>query len=70
MKHLSTTPPLLVAIAYEPRVQALTVEFEDGRVYRYCPVPKAIYCALRMSLSSGTHCQRHIKDRYQIEPLR
>ncbi len=68
MNRRPKAPCRVVAIAYEPRMKLLTVEFDDGRVYRYRQVPRAVYNALRLS-SAAIHFQRHIKDRYPVEPM-
>lgn len=69
MNRKSKTPRRVVAMSYEPRIKSLTVEFDDGRVYRYCRVPKSVFNALRLSSSSEIHFQRHVKDRYPVEPV-
>ena len=69
MNRKSKTPRRVVAMSYEPRIKSLTVAFDDGRVYRYCRVPKSVFNALRLSSSSEIHFQRHVKDRYPVEPV-
>lgn len=62
MNRRSKAPCRVKAISYEPRMKLLTVEFDDGQVYRYRQVPRAVYDALRVSMAE-IHFQRHIKDR-------
>lgn len=66
----SELPATLQSIHYDKTTQVLSIEFQDGRVYRYAPVPPFIHRALLASASAGTDFHRHIKERYQLRRVR
>jgi lysyl-tRNA synthetase class 2 len=52
---------------YDPRSQALDVEFVSGRRYRYRRVPEDVATAFRGAFSKGRFFNTRIRDRYRCE---
>jgi hypothetical protein len=57
-------------VGYEPKGKRLAVEFRDGMIYEYRPVPKNIYDDLMASESKGQFFEDHIKLRYIYRQVR
>jgi hypothetical protein len=60
---------LLTAIGYDPDVQVLEVEFQNGDVYRYTSVPQEIYSELQAAPSKGSYYSGSIRGRYDGQKL-
>jgi len=54
---------------YDPRAEALDVEFVSGRRYRYAGVPGEVAAAFREAFSKGRFFNARIRDRYPCEEL-
>nr|WP_166178257.1 KTSC domain-containing protein [Altererythrobacter segetis] len=54
---------------YDPRAQALDVEFVSGRRYRYVGVPEDVAAAFREAFSKGRFFNARIRDLFQCEEL-
>jgi lysyl-tRNA synthetase class 2 len=54
---------------YDPRSEALDVEFVSGRRYRYRRVPEEVAQAFRAAFSKGRFFNARIRDRYRCEEL-
>lgn len=54
---------------YDPRAQALDVEFVGGRRYRYAGVPDEVAAAFREAFSKGRFFNARIRDHYPCEEL-
>lgn len=54
---------------YDPRQQALDVEFVSGRRYRYAAVPEAVATAFREAFSKGRFFNARIRDHYRCDEL-
>jgi lysyl-tRNA synthetase class 2 len=54
---------------YDPRAQALDVEFVSGRRYRYAGVPENVAAAFREAFSKGRFFNARIRDRFACEEL-
>jgi len=52
---------------YDPDIENLTIEFNDGSSYTYMNVPRATYRGLTLAGSAGGYFHRHIKGRYSYE---
>jgi len=51
-------------IGYDTPTKRLVVEFNDGIVYEYRPVPVSVYRALMSAESKGRFIDQHIKLHY------
>jgi hypothetical protein len=56
--------------AYDPTAQVLTIEFQNGRVYRYDRLPANVYRGLAYAGSHGRYFNQWIKGRYPTRRLR
>ena len=54
---------------YDPRAEALDVEFVSGRRYRYAGVPERAAAAFREAFSKGRFFNARIRDHYPCEEL-
>jgi hypothetical protein len=54
---------------YDPRSEALDVEFVSGRRYRYAGVPEEVAGEFRESFSKGRFFNARIRDHYRCEEL-
>jgi lysyl-tRNA synthetase class 2 len=54
---------------YDPRTEALDVEFVSGRRYRYARVPDEVAKAFREAFSKGRFFNARIRDSYSCEEL-
>jgi len=54
---------------YDPRTQALDVEFVSGRSYRYAGVPEEVAQAFREAFSKGRFFNARVRDAYPCEEL-
>ena len=54
---------------YDPRAQALDVEFVSGRLYRYADVPAEVAEAFREAASKGRFFNARIRDHYPFKEL-
>ena len=55
------------SIGYDKTI--LEIEFRDGRVYRYFPVPEAIYRDLMNAESIGNFVATRIKPYFKVRRL-
>lgn len=56
---------LIFAVGFDVDKKELTVEFKKGGVYRYKPVPHAVYTAMLEAISVGKFFLRNIKNQYE-----
>ena len=49
--------------------QTLLVKFRSGSLYRYFPVPPAIFHGLIAAQSKGAYFNRHLRDRFPFQRL-
>ena len=54
---------------YDPRTEALDVEFVSGRRYRYAGVPEHVATGFREAFSKGRFFNARIRDSYSCEEL-
>jgi lysyl-tRNA synthetase class 2 len=54
---------------YDPRAEALDIEFVSGRRYRYAGVPEGVAAAFREAFSKGRFFNARIRDDYWCEEL-
>lgn len=54
---------------YDPRTEALDVEFVSGRRYRYAGVPAEVAEAFREAFSKGRFFNARIRDHYSFKEL-
>lgn len=54
---------------YDPRTDALDVEFVSGRRYRYAGVPAEVAEAFREAFSKGRFFNARIRDHYSFKEL-
>ena len=54
---------------YDPRIEALDVEFVSGRRYRYAGVPAEVAEAFREAFSKGRFFNARIRDHYSFKEL-
>jgi hypothetical protein len=59
---VSTT---LTSVVYDVTTQSLWLEFRNGAVYCYFPVPQPLYQALLEAPSKGAYFNRNIRGRFQ-----
>lgn len=59
----------LASATYDPDVENLTVEFQDGRSYVYYNVPASVYRGLTLAGSAGAFFHRNVRQRYAYEEL-
>lgn len=57
----------LAQAEYDPSVENLDIEFQDGSVYTYFNVPNAKYRSLCLAPSPGSYFHRHIKGQHGYE---
>lgn len=57
----------LQAVAYDDQGLILEIEFRNGRIYRYQPVPESIYRALMAAESKGRFFNALIRDKYSYQ---
>lgn len=69
MDRLSVTSSNLASIGYDPRVQTLQVEFNNGRVYNYFRVPPEKFDAIMAADSCGKYLNTEIKPNYDVEEV-
>jgi hypothetical protein len=59
------------SVGYDAASETLEVEFKDGDVYRYSPVPARVHDALMAAPSHGKYFNAHIKNAgYRCTPIR
>ena len=54
---------------YDPRTEALDVEFVSGRRYRYAGVPEHVATGFREAFSKGRFFNARIRDAYRYVEL-
>jgi hypothetical protein len=57
------------SVGYDPKAWTLEVEFVDGDVYRYHPVPRGFYAGLLRAASMGRYLNTRIKPFYEAEKV-
>lgn len=57
------------SIGYQEAVQALDVEYEGGKVYRYADVPPRVHRELMAAESKGRFVNTEIKPRYKYKRI-
>jgi KTSC domain-containing protein len=55
---------------YDQLSQVLELEYTNGAIYQYFPVPPEIYQEFKDAESKGTFVNRHIKPNYQCREIR
>lgn len=54
----------LAAVGYDADTRVLEIEFLDGSVYQYSPVPMSTHQGLMGALSHGRYFHAHIRGRF------
>jgi hypothetical protein len=54
----------LYSVGYDQLSQTLEIEFWNGAVYQYVPVPVSVYNGLMSATSKGRYFARAIRVRY------
>ncbi|PLR85579.1 KTSC domain-containing protein [Bacillus canaveralius] len=57
------------SVGYEVETQIVEVEFPDGNIYQYYPVPENIYKEFITADSLGTFLNKHIKTHYECRRI-
>lgn len=57
------------SVGYDPKAWTLEVEFSDGDIYRYHPVPRGFYLGLLRASSIGRYLNTRIKPFYEAEKV-
>jgi hypothetical protein len=57
------------SVGYDVKAWTLEIEFIDGDVYRYHPVPGGTYAALMRAPSKGRYVNYRIKPYYECEKI-
>jgi hypothetical protein len=57
----------LASATYDPEVENLTIEFQDGKSYTYFNVPVQKYRSLTLAPSPGGYFHRQIKGQHGYE---
>jgi hypothetical protein len=57
------------SVGYDVKAWTLEVEFVDGDVYRYHPVPGGIYAGLMRAASMGRYLNTRIKPFYEADKV-
>lgn len=70
MDRINVTSSNIRSIGYDPKAQALEVEFKSGSLYRYSGVPASVYDTFVAAPSKGRFFDSRIKDRYPTVKLR
>lgn len=55
----------LRSVGYDAKTSTLEVEFHNGSVYRYRPVPKEMWQSLRKAPSVGQYFQAFVRDHFE-----
>jgi hypothetical protein len=55
----------LRSVGYDASTSTLEVEFHNGSVYHYCPVPKEMWQSLRRAKSKGQYFQAFVRDHFE-----
>jgi len=58
------------SIGYDSGSRVLEIEFSDGRVMQYSPVPSEVYRRLMAAPSIVSYFRDHIEDEYSSKRLR
>ena len=69
MDRTPVTSSNLASIGYDPRVQILQVEFNNGRVYNYFRVPPEKFDAIMAADSCGKYLNTEIKPNHAVEEI-
>lgn len=64
MNRTQVESSMLHSIGYEPGNQVLELEFNNGQVWQYQGVPKAVYDALMKADSRGSYARNYIIGEY------
>ena len=64
MKRLRVRSSVIRSLGYDQTALTLEVEFKTGQVYRYRPVPRSKFNALRSAESKGRYFNANIRDRF------
>lgn len=52
------------SVGYDPTTRTIEIEFRDGTIYDYLPVPQDVFQQLISAPSKGSFFDRHIKLKY------
>ncbi len=58
---------VIASVGYDPKDEALVIEFKHGALYLFSGVPTATAEALMAAESKGRYFNRHIRDRFPYE---
>ena len=64
MKRLRVNSSVIRSLGYDYTTSTLEVEFKTGQLYRYRPVPRAKFNALKGAESKGRYFNANIRDRF------
>jgi KTSC domain len=64
MRRMPVASSSIASLGYDHEVNALEVEFCNGRRYRYFAVPQRVFEELLAAPSKGAYVNAHIKDRF------
>ncbi len=70
MQRQPVTSSNLRSVGYDPDSQALEIEFQTGRVWRYSTVPRSVYSALMAADSKGSYFNSYIRGAFPDMPVR
>ena len=60
----------ITRFGYDDTRQELSVEYQDGRKYRYLKVPQAVFEQLKSASSKGQFINQNIKGTYDYEEVK
>ena len=62
MNRIAVISSDLKSVGYEPSSQTLAIEFRNGALYEYHPVPDGLYAALLSAASHGKFFNQQIRN--------
>ena len=69
MQPVPLDSSLLVWASYDPETQQLDLELQDGKRYRYFPVPSDCFQQLLNAESKGRYFNRSIRNLFSYQRL-
>lgn len=67
MERTSVASRSIKSVGYEPVKETLEVEFQNGDIYQYSPVPPLVYGEFINASSYGSYMDEAIRDAGYVE---
>lgn len=64
MRRIAVRSTAIRSVGYDAREKVLELEFSDGTIYQFLPVPRSVFEELMRAGSKGTYFDNHIRLRY------